>query len=186
MGRLRDGASPPRPLRASATRLKVIFLITFGCYGTHLPGDVRGGYDHVRGGEHRFILPNPGLEMYRRCQMRQASYALSATQARGLVRGAIVEVCRFRGWYLFALHVRPSHVHGLVEADAPASRVLSAWKAYATRSLRCFGVDPSDRIIWAHGGNSWRIASHSVRATIRYILECQGDPMEVYCADEWR
>jgi hypothetical protein len=41
----------------------VLYLLTFACYGSHLPGDARGSFDHVRRGEHCRLAPNPGLEL---------------------------------------------------------------------------------------------------------------------------
>lgn len=37
----------------------VTYFITFRCYGTHLPGDARGSFDHVRNGERRYTRPTP-------------------------------------------------------------------------------------------------------------------------------
>ncbi len=85
--------------------------------------------------------------------MKQEAYGLSSAQARGLVRDAIVGVCRFRSWRLLALHVRPTHVHGLVDADTPSSAIVNSWKSYATRALRASRLVESDRRIWAHSGN---------------------------------
>lgn len=52
------------------------------------------------------------------------------------VRDAILDVCKFSSWTLYALHVRITHVHGVVEADSAPSQMIRAWKAYATRALR--------------------------------------------------
>ena len=102
-----------------------VYLITFSCYGTHLPGDATGSYDHVRKGDRRFIAPNQALEQYHRRKMRQPAYQLSTADVRETVRDAIVEVCRFRQWNPCALHVRTTHVHALIEADS-ATRSVTA------------------------------------------------------------
>jgi len=97
------------------------------------------------------------------------------------MREAVVSVCQFRAWFLHALHVRTNHVHGIVEADATPGRVMNDWKAYATRSLRLAGLAGPDDIGWTHGGNARRIGSpDGLRQALRYVLEGQGDPLEVY------
>lgn len=113
--------------------------------------------------------------------MPQQPYELSTPVARALVRDAIIEVCRTRSWTLLALHIRVTHVHGLVEAEASPGRVLNDWKAYATRKLRTIGAEPQDRIVWAHSGHWREIRSRdAVASSIRCVLEGQGEPMERY------
>jgi len=163
----------------------MVFLVTFVCYGSHLPGDPRGSSDHVRRGHRRFFPPKPGLENYCRRAMNEPAYLLESPESREAVRTAIVDVCGFRRWFLYALHVRTNHVHGVVRADANPSRVLNDWKAYATRSLRLSGSVAPGRRIWAGSGNIAVIKSSAVLASaIRYVLEKQGEPMATYCADE--
>jgi hypothetical protein len=80
-----------------------------------------------------------------------------------------------------------NHVHGVVETESSSTRVLNDWKAYATRALRSQGLIASDRTIWTHGGNTLRIVRpEALRNAIRYVLEEQGQPMEVYRADAGR
>ena len=160
----------------------MLYLLTFSCYGTHLPGDARGSSDHVRQGTHEFIPPSLGLETYHRRHLRQKPHVLSTPKTRALVREEIVEVCRFRDWQLYALHVRSNHVHGIVEAEAPASRVFGDWKAYATRSLRASGEDSIGRVYWTHGGSARHIRTNDdLTRLIEYVLNGQGAPMETYC-----
>jgi REP element-mobilizing transposase RayT len=162
----------------------MLYLLTFTCYGSHLPGDARGSFDHLRRGERRPIDANPGLEAYRRRSTRQAPYVLESAQARSVVRSAIVEVCAHRCWFLHALHVRTNHVHGIVDAEVPFSRVFGDWKAYASRALRAAGQSPSDRLFWTHGGSARRILSpQDLDRALRYVLLGQGRLMETYCAD---
>jgi REP element-mobilizing transposase RayT len=159
----------------------MVRLLTFSCYGSHLPGDARGSFDHVRQGERKFLPPNPALEQYRRAQMKHEGYLLSTADARVVVRDAIVRVCRFRSWPLYALHVRRNHVHGVVDSESPADRVLHDWKAYATRALRTAGLAPIGGAVWAHGGNAHNLISQkALDAGIRYVIEGQGNPMEMY------
>jgi len=157
----------------------VLYLVTFTCYGSRLPGDDRGSFDHVRQGERRLLPPNPGLESYARRTMRQAGYLLTACESRALVRDAIVNVCEFRGWVLYALHVRTNHVHGIADAAASPSRILNDWKAYATRSLG----DPG-RIHWTHGGSTRRILTPTgLTRAMHYVLHGQGEQLQTYWSD---
>jgi REP element-mobilizing transposase RayT len=162
----------------------VPYLITFTCYGSRLPGDPRGSFDHVRGdGERRWIEPSPGLETYHRRNMKRAPYLLSTPESRSLVLRAIANVCSFREWFLYALHVRTNHVHGVVEANVSSRQILHDWKAYATRLLRSAGEEPA-RILWTHGGSARRIAKdEDLLGAMDYVLRRQGQPMEIYCAD---
>ena len=128
------------------------------------------------------MFPDVGLERDRRGRMRRSPYLLSTPQARSLVRDAVVGVCQFRAWFLYALHVRINHVHGIVESDAPR-RVLNDWKAYATRALRGAGLTGADQPVWTHAGSTRRIASaDGLKRAIRYVLEEQGEPMETFSA----
>src|SRR5262249_42116252 len=113
----------------------------------------RGSFDHVRNGHRKFMPANPGLLAYGRRSMRQSVFALDSSELRTIVHGAIVEVCRFRSWPLVALHIRIMHLHAVVHAKKPASRIIHDWKAYSTRALREAGMIGSDAKIWTHGGN---------------------------------
>ena len=156
------------------------YFVTVRCYGSHLPGDSQGSFDHVRDGERRFIAPNAALERYHREHMKQPPFVLSPG-AREVVRDAIVQTCEFRAWFLHALHVRTNHLHGVVDADQEDGQVLNTWKAYATRALRSAGLADVDRRIWAHGAGVQQVRSQEhLRNVVRYILNGQGNPMETF------
>ena len=116
--------------------------------------------------------------------MRQASYLLSSAQSRILVRDAIVDVCKFRGWILYALHVRTNHVHGIVDAEASPSRIFNDWKAYSTRSLRDAGASAPDRMHWTHGGGARRIQTPlGLTRAMNYVLNGQGALLQTVWSD---
>jgi REP element-mobilizing transposase RayT len=111
--------------------------------------------------------------------MRQADYLLSSRESRMLVCDAIVNVCKFCSWALYALHVRTNHIHGIVDASASPSRILNDWKAYATRSLG----DPG-RIHWTHGGSTRRILTPAgLTRAMHYVLDGQGEQLQTYWSD---
>jgi REP element-mobilizing transposase RayT len=94
------------------------------------------------------------------------------------------EVCAYRGWNLWAAHVRTNHVHVIVEADVRPENVMNALKSYASRSLNRLGTDGADRKRWArHGSTRWLWKDEDVQEAIRYVVSGQGEPMEVYLAD---
>lgn len=162
----------------------MVFLITFTTYGTHLPGDARGSFDHVRNGNRRFIGPNPGLEAYCRGQLRRELFFLDTAPSRNVCRDAIVGVCAHRGWRLMAIQVRMTHVHAVVDSGGSPRDVLQAWKSYSTRALRQAGLI-GDRPVWTHGGNAALLRSReSIDAAVRYVIEGQGTPMAVYVEDD--
>ena len=163
----------------------MLYFITFSTYGSHLPGDARGSFDHVRQGSRKFIPPNRGLEAYRRKLMTQEPFALSPEDRR-VVREAMLGACSFRGWQLLALHVRSNHVHGVVDATAAASMVVNGWKAYSTRALRRAGLVTEHRNVWGHGASVHGITTREgLQGAIRYVLEGQGEAMEVYRGPEY-
>ncbi|MGH7978125.1 MAG: hypothetical protein ACREE6_02020, partial [Limisphaerales bacterium] len=107
MGVARRGQSAP----ASGPRA---YFITFSCYGAWLHGDRDGSVDPRH---NVFATPviSPNLMRYstERKKMEQPPYELDS-ERRGAVLHAIREVCRYRGWWLFAVHVRTAHVHVIV------------------------------------------------------------------------
>jgi hypothetical protein len=160
----------------------MVWLVTISCYGSRLPGDQRGSYDHVRQGERRAIPPAPALERYGRKLMRAEPFLLTQSLHRQTVLKAIQEVCLFREWALIALHVRNSHLHGIVESGEPWI-VVQDWKSYSTRALRRLPGEPRNQLYWTRGGSTNPLRSASaIQAAVHYVLAQQGEPLEHYCA----
>jgi hypothetical protein len=58
-------------------------------------------------------------------------------------------------------------------------------KAYLSWSLNKTGLDQPWRKRWArHGSTRWLWDAEDVSAAIRYVVEGQGRPMAVFCADD--
>ncbi len=94
-----------------------------------------------------------------------------------IVLGAIQEVCSFRGWTLFAAHVRSTHVHVVLGGSVEVSYAIRDFKAYSSRALNGGG----QRRRWARGGNVLLLRdAGAVRAAVRYVVEGQGAAMAVY------
>jgi hypothetical protein len=161
-----------------AALVVVTYLLTFNCYGTHLPGDVRGSVDRLRGG-HRggYLTPATALVDDCRHRMRDASFELSWDEA-SIVLTTLREVCAFRQWNLLAAHVRTTHVHAVVGQIPDANRAIADFKAYASRALnRRNGLARR----WAREGSTRPLRTgEAIQAAIRYVVESQGEPMAVF------
>ena len=161
------------------------YLITFSCYGSHLHGDETGSVDrnhNVPG--HRTLEPDAARVSRERDLMDQAPYLLNA-RARGAVLEAIYEVCLHRRWSLLAAHIRMTHVHAVVDADAKPEKVMNDFKSYASRCLNQAGLDEPARRRWArHGSTRWLWKRDDVSAAIQYVVDEQGEPMAVFRATE--
>jgi hypothetical protein len=71
----------------------------------------------------------------------------------------------------------------VVEADVRSEKIMHAFKSYAGRNLNRLGIDERDRKRWArHGSTRWLWKDRDVREgeAIRYVVEGQGEPMEVH------
>ena len=116
--------------------------------------------------------------------MDQLPYALDRDRREAVLR-SMQEVCQQRHWSLHAAHVRTSHVHAVVEADARPEKILNDFKSYASRCLNQMGLDEAARKRWArHASTRWLWKKEHVSAAIRYVVDEQGDPMAVFEAVE--
>ena len=159
----------------------MVYLITFVCYGRHMHGSDSGSVDP----EHNV----PGIPLLdvdsaragaERAQMDQTPYRLDQFH-RAAVLEAIQEVCIHQGWDLLAAHVRSSHVHTVVGAEVRPERVMTVFKAYASRRLNGMGLDEPGRKRWArHGSTRWLWKPEHISAAIQYVVAEQGDAMSVF------
>ena len=157
------------------------YFLTFSTYGVHLPGDERGSTDRHLG---RLPAGVPALEDFATGIMNESPFHLAEPGDREAVLETIVALCVRREWRLMALHVRTTHLHGLVQAEGELpARVMGDWKANSSRVLktRC----PERQRFWARGGDC-RTVRDSLDAVIEYILRGQGEPMATYVASPQR
>ena len=121
------------------------YLITFACYGCHLHGSESGSVDAAHNVPGTPILERDSARAtFEEQRMDQSPYRLDQIR-RDAVLEAIQEVCGHRGWSLLAAHVRSNHVHTVVEAEVPPERVMSDFKAYASRRLNRMTLDEPSR-----------------------------------------
>jgi REP element-mobilizing transposase RayT len=149
------------------------YLLTWSCYGTHLPGDERGWIDRRTGGA------RPGserLENYARQRLLDPPYRLDDRASQTVLR-VLQEVCAFRNWRLLAAHARMTHVYCVVGELTDPSRAMGDLKAYASRALN---LEDGARKRWSRHGSMVPLRdSVSVEAAVRYVVECQGRTMAV-------
>ena len=157
------------------------YLLTFSCYGCHLHGSESGSVDrrhHVPGTP--TLEADPARETSERERMAQAPYNLDQVR-RDIVLEAIQEVCAHRGWDLLAAHVRTTHVHTVVEAEAPPENIMDDFKVYASRRLNRMGLDGAGRKRWTRRGSTRRLwKPERISAAIQYVVAEQGDAMSVF------
>jgi REP element-mobilizing transposase RayT len=102
---------------------------------------------------------------------------------RDAVLEAIRKVCPYRGCCLLA--VRTTHVHAVVEAQAPPEQVMSNFKTYASRRLNRMALDRPDRKRWTrHGRTRWLWKPEHISAAIQYVVAEQGEAMSVLGSNE--
>ena len=161
------------------------YLITFACYGCHLHGSESGSVDSAHNMPGTPILERDSARAtFEEQRMDQSPYRLDQIR-RDAVLEAIQEVCGHRGWGLLAAHVRSNHVHTVVDAEVPPERVMSDFKAYASRRLNRMTSDEPGRKRWArHGSTRWLWKPQHISAAMQYVVAEQGDAMSAFESHE--
>ena len=152
------------------------FFITFGTYSTWLHGDARGSIDrfHNRYGTPR-LPPNALRERYERGLLKQQPVRLNPLQ-RKIVMDAVKEICLEKGWSLWAVNARTTHVHAVVTADWDGKKVRAALKARATKNLREQGSWREDYSPWAARGSCRKLwTPEDVVNAVVYVQYDQGE-----------
>jgi len=149
------------------------YFITFSTYGSHLHGSEPGSVDRDHNAVgNPYAVPDSNRLTLTKKRTRGAPYSLGSA-GRAAVLRAIQQVCKHRGW-IFAAHVRTSHVHVVVDAAIAPERVMRDFKAYASRSL-------NHTKAWTrHGRTRYLWECDDVIHAVRYVVEGQGDPMSVF------
>ena len=90
-----------------------------------------------------------------------------------------MEVCRFRGWHAYAVHVRSNHVHIVVSGEEKPEKMIVDFKAYATRALRKHADEQSTiKKYWTrHGSTRYLWTEDSIASAIEYVQNEQGKKM---------
>jgi hypothetical protein len=157
------------------------YFITFTAYGQRLHGDARGSADrhHNQAGA-PLLAPDPERVARSRQLMTDPPYRMDERR-RGVVLSAILEHAGFRGWSVLACRVRTTHVHVVVAGDAASERMMTAFKAYASRALSAAQLGGEGVKRWSRRGSTRHLnTEESVRRAVRYAVDEQGEPMAVY------
>jgi REP element-mobilizing transposase RayT len=162
----------------------VTYLITFSCYGCNLHGGESGSIDREHNLPGARLLAADSARVAAEVElMDQAPYSLDRTR-RDAVLEAVRDVCAHRGWRLLAAHIRTTHAHAVVEAETSPERVMSDFKAYASRHLNRMGLDQPGRKRWTrHGSTRWLWKPHHISAAVQYVVKEQGDVMSMFESD---
>ncbi len=164
-------------LAAHSSNMRPVYLITFCCYGSILPGQAGSVDDdtNLYGSRHR-----PASDPLLRAsvtRMKDHPAHLSRS-SRQLVLRSILEVCAVRNWKLLAAHVRTSHVHAVLEADATPERVLLDFKVIASRALNNL---QGKRTWWErHGSTRYLWTKSEIDRAVAYVVSEQGVPMSLF------
>jgi REP element-mobilizing transposase RayT len=159
------------------------YFITFATYGVRLHGDSKGSIDRLHNSYGGEVLPaNPKQYATALRLMTAGPCALDAGE-RQTVLSAIVACMSHRNWNLLAVHVRSNHVHLVLQAGASPEKLLSYFKAYASRALNHRYGTRARR--WSrHGSTRYLWSAADVRSAVRYVVDEQGLPMAVWVNPE--
>jgi REP element-mobilizing transposase RayT len=157
------------------------YFITFTTYGTWLHGRAPGSVDRAHNIPGTPYLPaSADVERKMNSAMRQEPYVLDE-QRRTIVLRTIREVVAHRRWKLWAVHVRSNHVHVVISAECRPEKVMSDLKAWCSRRLREACNESADRDRWTqHGSTRYLNDDNSFNGAVKYVVDEQGEPMEVY------
>ena len=149
--------------------MAIAIFTSWTTYGTWLPGDARGWYQHGLG----LQSPDPELQTMMRMQLKEEPIPFDLDQ-RKLVENTIRENCSFRGWILHAVNCRTNHVH--VAVTAPNIRKITipreTFKSWCTRRLRT--QFPNRNTWWTDSGwDKWIDTEDYLQNVVKYILEGQ-------------
>jgi REP element-mobilizing transposase RayT len=157
------------------------YFITFTVYGAWLHGREMGSVDktHNLPGT-PFLPPDLIREAEMVAHLREPPYLLNEAR-RAVVLDTIREVARHRRWQVHAAHVRTTHVHVVVTAEAKPEKVMSDFKAYASRRLKERLGESADGKRWTqHGSTRYLWTEESVAAAMEYTLNGQGESLAVF------
>jgi REP element-mobilizing transposase RayT len=166
------------PRRNTPEGYPLAYFLTFTTYGSWLHGDDRGSVD---GSHNRFdalrASPNEVRRSTMRRHMKGNAVVLDAPM-RETVEAAIRNVCAAKDWALEAINVRTNHVHIVVAATESPERVLTTFKAWATRRCRDMSLlGPAEKLWTRHGSTRYLWAERDIDTAARYVVEGQGDSL---------
>ncbi|QDT38814.1 transposase [Stratiformator vulcanicus] len=180
------------------------WLLTNTTYGTWLPGDRRGFVTSVRDrrpGESPSISRRehdqplrpydrdlPGLYRSAMDNLKGPPILLDGEKAE-LILAQFQETAAYRAWSLLAASIMPNHFHLVVqvENDPDPKKLLSDFKAYASRKLNANYERPQSDTWWTTKGSKRKLNdAKAVQDAINYVLYKQPNPLVVWCSERGR
>lgn len=157
------------------------YFITFNCFGARLPGAEEGSVDWRNNQHGTPQLPASRSRLVHAIRRQnEPAFELNETQ-RTSTLAAILEVCKYRDWEAFAVHVRTTHVHVVLHALDKPERVMGDFKAYATRRLKQMTGNANRKKFWARHGSTrylWKVKD--VEQALHYVVHEQGGVMALF------
>jgi len=174
------------------------WLHTWTCYGTWLPGDVRGFVSNVRDKHGKQVTHNipgtpfdadiPPLEAWVRKHMKGSPVSLVKADAEAMI-AQYQETAQIRGWTLQAASVMFNHTHVAlsVPGDTDPDLILETLKSWATRALKKNRPLPPNGTFWTAKGSKRKLSDEeALRAAVIYVVKKQPNPLAVWYAPEWQ
>ncbi len=163
----------------------IAYHITFTSYGTWLHGDNRGSGDEQHN-QYRNDFMSPNAELHKKEQDNLKNHPVILDKnTREIVLKAILQVCCYRGWITHAVHVRSNHIHIVVSGEEKPEKMMTDFKAYATRSIKSSG--DNQRLIrkyWSrHGSTKYIWMKEHLASAIDYVKNRQGTIMSLWIRD---
>jgi REP element-mobilizing transposase RayT len=149
--------------------MAIAFFSTWTTYGTWLPGDPRGWYEHGRGLQE----PDARLRLEAMLRMTDSAVVLDTAQRR-LVEQTIADHCAIRDWTLHAVNCRSNHAHVVVTAPGrPIELPREQFKSWCTRRLKALARDPREHWWSDRGWDEYIDDEEVLAAVIAYVREGQ-------------
>ena len=112
--------------------------------------------------------------------MNQDQYIFDNSRAR-IVLDSIINTSFHRKWNFFAIHIRSTHIHVVIQGLTTPEKIMNDFKSYASRALNTSGFENSARKRWTrHGSTRYLWKTEDLANAIQYVLHEQGEPMVVY------
>jgi hypothetical protein len=161
-------------MSAMTPRDPLAYFVTWTVYGSHLQGDERGWRRRRKGNQ----IPQPRLDQWRRDRLKYEVLLLSI-EHRKIIAIECRRHCSRRGWHLWEVNARSTHIHVVVTADGCSGKtVRDQLKANGTRGLREQWSQFCNLNVWTVGGD-WECINgdEDLDLVCQYVREAQ-DRME--------
>lgn len=158
------------------------YFITFSTYGSRLHGNERESVI-VKEDVPRIIGRNDALKHYEEKAMKYPEVVLDEAQ-RQIVLDTILKHCQIKNWHPYAVHVRSTHTHVIVNSKEKPDKVMYDFKAWATRKLRESG-NHFDKVWTRQGSTKYIFKYDKLKEKVHYVIYEQGGMMAYYIDDRF-